>query len=107
MPLNSLRSASRWISFDNGPAQSHVVGCNLELRGLKRDRRFEYAVNAAAQDASVRAGHADVALKGSAARKNLLVCGRHMRMRAEHRRHAAVEIATHELFVARRFGMKI
>ena len=75
--------------------------------GLNGERRFQHAIDAAAEDAVVRAGHADVALKRRAAGKDLLVGGGHVRVRAEHGGDAAVEIAAHELLVAGGFGVEI
>ena len=70
-------------------------------------RRFQHAVDAPAEDALVRAGHAHVALKGGAAGQDLLVGRGHVGMRAQHGRHAAVQIAAHQLLVARGLGMEV
>ena len=75
--------------------------------GMPGERGFQHAVDAAADDALERAGHADVALKRGAAGEDALVGRRHVRVRAEHRRDAAVEIAAHELHFAGGFGVEI
>ena len=66
-----------------------------------------HAVDAAADDAFERAGHADVALEGGAAGEDAFVGGGDVRVRAEHGRDAAIEVAAHELHFAGGFGVKI
>ena len=80
---------------------------DLEVGGAERDRRQHHAVDLAAQNALVAAGHADVALKRGPAGKHLFVGRRHVGVGAQHRGDASVEIASHELFVAGGFGVEV
>ena len=55
----------------------------------------------------VRAGHAGVGDRGRAARQDARVVRLHVRVRADHRRDAAVEPAGHRDLLARRLGVEV
>ena len=60
-----------------------------------------------ADHAAARAGHADVGDVGGAARQHARVGGRHVRVGADDRRHAAVEVPAHRDLLARRLGVHV
>ena len=105
--LDRRRAASCRIDFNQRGRHADIAGGDLEMGGVERQRRFQHAIDAAAQNAIVRAGHADVALKRGAAGQDTFVGGGDVGMRAQHGASTAVEIAAHQLHVAGRFGVKI
>ena len=60
-----------------------------------------------ADDAVVRAGHADIGEIGSAARQNLLVCGLDVRVRADDGGDLAVEVPAHRDFLGSGFRVEV
>ena len=99
--------AGGWVDVDDRAAEADVAGGDVELGGAAGERGFHHAVDAAADDAFERAGHADVALEGGAAGEDALVGGGDVRVRAENGGDAAVEVAAHELHFAGGFGVEI
>ena len=99
-PVAGSTSTSVPVSRTSPKATSKWVG-------IERERGLGDAIDAAAQNAVVWAGHADVALKRRAAGKDLLVGGGDVGVRAQHGADASVEIAAHQLHVAGRLGVKI
>ena len=75
--------------------------------GTKVSVADEDAIVAAAEDRVVRAGHADVGLIGGPLLEDLLVGRGDVRVRAEHGRDPAVEVAAEELLVAGRLGVDV
>ena len=55
----------------------------------------------------MRAGHSRVGDRGSSARKHARVVGLHVRVRADHCRHSAVEPARHRHLLARRLRVEV
>ncbi len=80
---------------------------HLEIGRAEGDGRVHDAIDIAAQDALEGTGHADVALEGRAAGKDLFVGGRHVRVGAQHGGDASVEVASHELLLAGRLGVEV
>src|SRR3954451_14533215 len=63
-------AAGGFVDVHDCAAKPDVAGGHVELRWLEGDGGFQNAVVTATEDAVVRAGHADVALKGGPAGKN-------------------------------------
>ena len=70
------------VDVDDRAVEPHVARGHFELGGVGRELRFHDARRDAAENAVVRAGHADVALKGRSAWEDALVGGWNVRMRA-------------------------
>ena len=100
-------AAGGFVDVDDRAAEADIAGGHVEGGGDEGHGRFQDAIDLAAEDAVVGAGHADVALEGGAAGEDALVGGGNMSMGAEDRTNAAVEIAAHQLFIAGGFGVEI
>ena len=80
----------------------------LEPRGRDfAQEAVERLVLVHADDGIVVAGHADVGDEGGAARQDLMVGGRRMRMGADHEARAAVAEMAHRLLLAGRLAMEV
>ena len=88
-------------------AQSDVGGGDIEFGGTASECGFHYTIDAAADDAFERAGHADVALEGGAIGEDALVGGGDVSMGAKDCGGPAVEVAAHKLHFAGGFGVEI
>ena len=77
------------------------------MRGPESSGGLHDAIDPPAEDAFVGAGHADVALKGRAAREDLLVGGGHVGVRAQNGANAPVQMPAHQLLVTGGFGVKV
>ena len=88
------------------PLQTHVFGGDLKGKWDAMQGGFEHGVDLSAEDTFKGASHSQVALEAGAAGQYLLVGGGHMRVRPDHSANASIDMSSHQLFVARRFGVK-
>src|SRR4051794_26111244 len=99
--------ASFRVNRNDRSTEADVVRGDIKFGGAASQRGFHDAVDSSSDDTFKGPGHADIALKGGAARKDAFVRRGNMGMGAEDGRGAAVEIAAHELHVAGCFGVEI
>ena len=76
--------------------------CGTKLTAVASTR-----IDAPAEDAVVRAAHADIALERGAAGHDLLVGGGDVRVRAQHGRDAALEVVGHQVLVGGGLGVHV
>ena len=95
------------VHLDNRPANTDVFRGYLELCRSKRSHGFGHRRNFSSEDAVIRSGHTDVALKCGSIRKNTSVCCGDVGVRAKDCCYASVKLATQELFIAGRFIEKV
>ena len=96
------------VGFDRDTAQGGGTGRRLEaLGGDAAQEARQRLVLDHADHGIIIAGHADIGNESRAARQDLVIGGRRMRVRADHEAGAAVDEMTHRLFLAGRLAMKV
>src|SRR5664280_2143787 len=103
--LDRRRSAG--LRGDQGGIQPDGPVADLELLRELSEEALQDDVGADADDGVQRPGHADVGHVGRAAGQDARVRRLHVRVRAEHRRDAAVEVVAHGDLLARRLGVEV
>src|SRR6516225_11805615 len=86
------------IDVKNSAAQTRIAVAHIVIAGNERHSGGKHAVDPAAQDAFIRAGHADVANESGAARQDLLVCRRYVSVGAEDGTDPSFEVVPQEVF---------
>jgi len=104
---DSSGPAGLGIDLDDRAVEANVVVGHFVLGGAEGAGRLHDPFDPPAEDAFVRAGHADVALEGGSAGQDLLVGRWDVRMGAEDGAGAAVEIPAQKLLVAGGLGVVI
>ncbi len=109
-------SMMRWMAEARPVAGSqvtsapHILGFPLaasNLPGIAGEEFVQHQFFFHADDAVVRAAHAHIGLERRSARQNALVRRGNMRVRAQNRRHAPVQIPPHGNFLAGGLGVEI
>ena len=107
--MRSIDSAAARVSIDLGEhaAQADVAGRDVERRGHVGGHVLHHAIFAATEHRVVRAAHADVGDERAAAGQDLRIGRRHMRVRAEDQRDAAVHPVPHRDLLAGGLGVNV
>ncbi len=101
------RPAGLRVHVDDRAVETNVAGGDVVMRGPEGPGGLHHAVDPPAEDALVRAGHADVALEGRPAGKNLFVGRGHVGVGAQHGADAPVQVPAHQLLVAGGLGVEV
>ena len=95
-------SASMMTAFSRG-----LPVAVSKRAGIAVEKPPERRLDLDADDRIVRAGHADVGQIRRALRQDALVGRLHVRVRADHGRHLAVEVPAHGDLLRRRLGVEV
>src|SRR6266849_6825216 len=110
-PLVNARDArcasAGFVDLDHRARHADVALRDFELAGHVHQKAMQRLVGTKSDHRVVRPGHPDIGLKGRAFGQDALISGRHMRVRAQDGRDAAVEIATHGLLLGRGFTVDV
>lgn len=106
-PPDVQSQAGLFIDINQCCREDWILVRNLECPGLERDGRFQDALNVSPDNAIVRSGHANIALKSSSAGQDLFIgCG-DMRMCPNDCRDFSIKVAADQLLITGCFGVKI